>query len=196
MEHKYLIGLYDDEETLLHATEKIRKQGFQMKEILTPFPVHGLDHAMGLQDTRLHTLGFLIGACCGAFALIFMSLISTMDWPIVVGGKPYLSFPAYIPITFEFTVLTAAVSMTIAYYIRNGFSVFKDPEIIDPRITDDRFAMVFCLKQYDGIGERTAIEGLLKTTGSVEIYERALKTELEDNLLVTEHEGNYHGAHH
>ncbi len=196
MKHKYLVGLFDDEEPLLVATKKIRKAGYRMKEIFTPFPVHGLDEAMGLQDTRLHTIGFVIGACGTLFAIGMMGFITAVDWPINVGGKPFFAFPSFVPITFELTVLFASVGMTVIFYLRNGFSVFKDPEIVDPRITDDRFAMVFCMKKY---GDRQGqIEDLLKKTGAVEVKERYLEEELPDNLFKSDKEyfESLEKAHH
>ncbi|MGB0838945.1 MAG: DUF3341 domain-containing protein, partial [Chitinophagales bacterium] len=109
MKHQYLLGLYDDEEPLLEGVKKLRAEGFQMKEVFTPFPVHGLDHAMGLQETRLHTVGFIVGACGMMFALSSMMYISGIDWPIIVGGKPFAAMPSFVPITFEFTVLTSSI---------------------------------------------------------------------------------------
>lgn len=181
MEHKYLLGLYDDEETLLSATKKIKKAGYQMHEVYTPFPVHGLDIAMGLQDTRLHTAGFLIGACGALFAILAMGGINVLDWPIVTGGKPYYSFPAYVPIAFEITVLSSAVGMTVIYYIRNRFSVFKDPEIVELRSSDDRFTMAFCLKKYSDENQISEIKKMLSETGAVEVKERHLKEAIPDN---------------
>lgn len=198
MKHRYLIGSYDDEEVLLKATKKIRQAGYQMHEIFTPFPVHGLDHAMGLQETRLHTAGFVIGACGALFAFICMSLISAIDWPIIVGGKPYFTLPTYIPITFEVTVLSASIGMVVIFYIRNGFSIFRDTEVVDPRSTDDRFVMAFCTKKYHSQEDITAIAHLLRETGAVEIKERIMNNEIKPNLLKHSDHGHdgHDGDHH
>ncbi len=198
MKHKYLLGLFDDEEILLTATEKIRSAGYQMHEIYTPFPVHGLDKAMGLQDSRLHTFGFICGATGTLFALSMMSLIAAVDWPIIVGGKQFLAFPAYVPITFEVTVLFASIGMTVAMYLRCGFSVFTDTEVVDLRATDDRFVMAFCEKRYSEADDQNKIVDLLKQHGAVEIKERGLDNEIQPNLFVMDEDdhGHDHGHGH
>ncbi len=196
MKHKYLIGAYDDDDTLLHAVSKIRKEGFHIHEAFTPFPVHGLDHAMGLQDTRLHTAGFLFGATGTLFALSALTYIGAIDWPQIYGGKPFFNFPSFGPIMFELTVLFASVGMVITYYIRNGFSIFRDAEIVDPRITDDRFVLAFCRKQYQDDDEAMKIAELLKGTGAVEIKEVRLENELPPNLFTSEEQEEGHGHGH
>ncbi|OWY19178.1 DUF3341 domain-containing protein [Sphingobacteriales bacterium UPWRP_1] len=183
MKHKYLVGVYNDDDVLLDAVTQVRKEGYQMHEVFTPFPVHGLDEAMGLQDTRLHTIGFVFGAIGTLFALTAMSYIMSIDWKVIVGGKPFFSFPAYGPISFELTVLFASVGMTVVYYIRNGFSVLRDAEILDPRITDDKFVMAFCLKKYHEEADITKITGLLKQSGAEEVYVKEMENELEANLI-------------
>lgn len=183
MEHRYLLGYYDDEEPLLKAVTKLRSEGYQMHEVFTPFPVHGLDHAMGLQDTRLHTAGFVYGSIGALFAVGMMTWISAGDWQVIVGGKPFFSLPSFVPITFELTILFASVGMVITFYLRNGFSIFKEKEIVDPRITDDRFVVAFCRKQYDTTEDVSAITKLFKETGALEVKEKALQNELEPNLF-------------
>ncbi len=191
MEHKYLVGFFDDEEPLVKATVKMRKAGYQMREILTPFPVHGLDDAMGLQETRLHTAGFIFGACGTLTAIGGMSFISAMDWPIIVGGKPFFSAPSWVPIGFELTILFAAIGMVVTYYLRNNLSIFREVEIIDPRITDDRFAMVFDRKQYHTDSDAEEIASLLKSYGAVEVRPISLKNELTNNLF-RQHDDIHH----
>ncbi len=196
MKHTYLLGSYDDDDVLLHATRKIRKEGYQMHEIFTPFPVHGIDAAMGLQDTRLHTTGFVFGATGTLFALTAMTYIGAFDWPIIVGGKPFFNFPAFGPITFELTVLFASVGMVIVFYLRNGFSIFRDKEVVDDRITDDRFVMAFCKKQYQSDEDVAEISRLLKATGAVEIKEVELENEITPNLFTSGEDAHIEEAHH
>ncbi|HRI26423.1 MAG TPA: DUF3341 domain-containing protein [Chitinophagales bacterium] len=196
MKHKYLVGVYNDDDILLDAVTKVRKEGYQVHEVFTPFPVHGLDEAMGLQDTRLHTIGFVFGAIGTLTALSVMAYTMAIDWPVIVGGKPFFSFPAYGPIGFELTVLFAAVGMTVVYYIRNGFSVLRDAEVLDLRITDHKFIMAFCLKRYHKDADITQITRLMKESGAEEVYVKDMENELSPNLfrkdggVITEH------AHH
>lgn len=195
MKHKYLVGMYDDDDTMLDGVKKLRKAGYQIHEAYTPFPVHGLDTAMGLQDTRLHTIGFVIGAIGTILAISCMGSITALDWPINVGGKPFFSFPAFVPITFEVTVLFASVGMVVIMYLRNGFSIFREPEIVDPRFTDDRFGVVYCLKKYTSKADIDGITNIMKSTGAVEIKERVLDNELRANGFKKE-SGSIELGHH
>jgi len=174
MSHKYLLGLYDDEVPLLNAVKKIREAGYVIHDVLTPFPVHGLDDAMGIKETRLHTAGFIYGAIGTSIALFGMSWVTNIAWPVNIGGKPNWPIPAFVPILFELTVLCAAVGMTVTFYLRNRFSIFKDPEIIHPRITDDRFAVVFDMDKLKG-GDQNHLINILRASGTVEIIDREMK---------------------
>ena len=110
---RIVYGLYEDEEILLKAVKNARAEGLKIWNCFTPFPVHGLDHAMGIKETRLHTAGFVFGATGTLTALTFMSWVNTINYQINFGGKPNLSLPAFIPITFELTVLFASVGMVL-----------------------------------------------------------------------------------
>ena len=98
-----LYGLYDDEEILLRAVKQANEDHLEIMDVYTPFPVHGLDPLLGLAESRLHIAGFVYGAIGTLTAFLFMTWVFTRDWPIIFGGKPYWSVPAFIPITFELT---------------------------------------------------------------------------------------------
>lgn len=170
----FLVALYKDEEILLKAVKFIREKGVKITDALTPFPVHGLDEAMEIPETRLHTAGFLFGLTGFLVALISMIWISTSNWPINYGGKPALSIPTYIPITFELTVLFSAVGMVITYFIRNGLSVFNSTEVIDERITDDHFALIFDAAELTKEG-REKVNDILKDSGAAEVKVSTMK---------------------
>ncbi len=173
-EHKYLMGLWDDEEPLLAAVHAVKSAGIEIHDVLTPFPIHGLDDALNARETKLHNAGFLFGATGTAFALLVMSGISVLNWPNNFGGKPFFSMPSWIPITFELTVLFSAVGMTIVYYLRNGLSIFNDVEPLDPRTSSDKFAMVFDLGQYSGSDNMDKLSGLLNEMGALEVNVRTI----------------------
>ncbi len=197
MKHKYLLGSFDDDEILLNATKKMRLAGYQMHEIFTPFPIHGLDEAMGLQDTRLHTAGFVIGATGTMFAVSLLTFVTSIDWDVNVGGKPFFVLPSFVPVTFELTVLFASIGMVVVMYLRNGFSVFKAKEVVDVRATDDRFIMAFCRKKYNTQAEAVEISNLLKKYGAVEIRETVLENEIAPNLFkVDEDLAHLEHGHH
>ncbi len=166
---KYIVGLYDDEETLMAAVPKVRSEGLKIFECFTPFPVHGLDEVMGLPESRLHSFGFGVGLCGAIAALAFMGWINVVDYPLNVGGKPFFPLPSYVPIVFEATVLTSSVSMVIAFLWRCGLYPGAANKIYDERTTDDHFAMVFEVNRKGSDEAIQKIQNTLQQTGVVEI---------------------------
>ncbi len=138
-----LFGLYDDEEILLDAVREAKSAHLDIMEVLSPFPVHGLDPILGLSESRLHQAGFVFGAIGTLTAFLFMTWVFTRDWPMIFGGKPYWSVPAFIPITFELTVLFASIGMVVTYYAINGQGPGVSNPVLDDRITDDKFCVAF-----------------------------------------------------
>lgn len=168
---RYILGVFDDDEVLLSAVRKIRSAGTEISDVYTPFPVHGLDHEMGLKNTRLHTAGFIFGGTGLFLMLLYIFWISTDNYPIVFGGKPFFAFPAYVPVLFEVTVLSAAVGMVIVYFIRNKLNPLRQTPVLDKRITNDKFVISF------EVDERTEIEvieikELLTQSGASEVNEK------------------------
>jgi hypothetical protein len=139
---KFAVGCFDDENTLFQAVARVRESGYRIHDVYTPFPVHGLDKAMGLRDTSLHTAGFLYGLTGTTTAVTFMSWVFTKDWPVNIGGKPHFALPAWIPITFELTVLMAAVGMVLTFCYICQLAPFVKKHHFHPRATDDLFVMV------------------------------------------------------
>jgi hypothetical protein len=140
---KVLYGLYNDEEDLKSAVRAAGKAHLDIMDVYSPFPVHGLDPILGLKESRLHYLGFIYGAIGASFGFGVMTWVFTRDWPIVFGGKPYWSVPAFIPITFEMTVLFAAWGMTLTFYTICGLWPGVKAKTLDNRITDDKFCIAF-----------------------------------------------------
>jgi hypothetical protein len=141
--NKVLYGLYDDEEILMKAVKQAKEDHLDIMDVYTPFPVHGLDPILGLSESRLHIAGFIYGALGTLTAFLFMTWVFTRDWPIIFGGKPYWSVPAFIPITFEVTVLFSAVGMVITFYTICGLGPGVKEVTLDDRITDDKFCIAF-----------------------------------------------------
>lgn len=139
---KFAVGCFDDENTLFQAVARVRESGYKIHDVYTPFPVHGLDKAMGLRDTSLHTAGFIYGLTGTTTAVTFMSWVFTKDWPVNIGGKPHFALPAWIPITFELTVLMAAVGMVLTFCYICQLAPFIRKHHFHARATDDLFVMV------------------------------------------------------
>ena len=143
MANKFLHAIYDDDDKLLYAVKHLKKEGVYIEDVFTPFPVHGLDKALGLEPTRISIAGFLYGCVGFAFAIFMMNYIMIEDWPQNIGGKPSFSFienmPAFVPIMFELTVFFSAHLMVITFYLRSRLWPFRSAENPIPETTDDKF---------------------------------------------------------
>ncbi|MEZ4948416.1 MAG: DUF3341 domain-containing protein [Saprospiraceae bacterium] len=168
-----LFGLYNDEEVLMDAIKIANKDHLDIMDVYTPFPVHGLDHVMGLSESRLHIAGFIYGAIGTLTAFLGMSWIFTRDWPIIFGGKPYWSVPAFIPITFELTVLFASIGMVVTFYTICGLGPGVSNPTLDDRITDDKFCIAF---ETAGKSESDIdrLKAFLQSSGAEEIHSKTL----------------------
>jgi hypothetical protein len=172
---KYILGLYDDDEKIVEAAKKIREQGVSITDAVTPFPVHGLDKALGLKESRLHYGGFIFGGLGTMTALGFMTWVFVVNYPLNFDGKPHFTFPAMIPITFEFTVLCSAWGMFLTFLVINRIFPGKIRQTLDPRTTDNLFGLVFKVKKEMNEGEQMQIKSLLNATGAVEVKDCELK---------------------
>lgn len=162
---KFAVACYDDEAVLFPAVKKVRHSGYKLHDVYTPFPVHGLDVELGHKTTDLHIAGFCYGLTGTATALGFMGWIFTSDWSINYGGKPFFSLPAFIPITFELTVLFAAVGMVLTYCYLNQIMPGVKKHVFHPRQTDDYF--VVAIELTDPSSELEVVD-FLKSTGAKE----------------------------
>lgn len=161
-------AFYNDDDILMHAVKKLKAEKYHIEEVYTPFPVHGLDKAMGLPHTRLAITAFLYGCVGLAVAITMMDYIMIRDWPQDIGGKPSFSYlenmPAFVPIMFELTVFFAAHLMVITFYLRSKMWPFKKAENPDVRTTDDLFLVEVEVKE-----DENALTELLLDTGAVEV---------------------------
>jgi hypothetical protein len=138
---KFVVACFDDEQVLFPAVKKVRTAGYKIHDIYTPMPIHGLDKAMGLRETSLHTAGFLYAIMGTTTALSGIGYVFTYDWPINFGGKPHFSLPAWIPIVFELTVLFSAVGMVLTFCYLCQMAPFVKKHHFNLRSTDDLFVM-------------------------------------------------------
>jgi hypothetical protein len=139
---KFVVGYFEDEQVLFPAVKKVRSAGYKLHDVYTPMPIHGLDKAMGLRETSLHTAGFIYGITGTTTALSCIGWIFNSDWPINFGGKSHFDLPAWIPITFELTVLFSAVGMVLTFCWLCQIAPFVRRHHFNLRSTDDQFTMV------------------------------------------------------
>ena len=165
---KVIQAIYTDDDVLMAAVKAVKAEKHHIDEIYTPFPVHGLDKAMGLAPTRIAIASFIFGCIGLIVSILMMKFIMIDDWPQNIGGKPSFSYlenmPAFVPIMFELTVFFAAHLMVITFYLRSRMWPFKKAENPDPRTTDDHFLMEIPVH-----GNEQELTKLLKDTGAVEI---------------------------
>jgi len=163
----YITISFEDEIPLLQAVRKLRENKEIIKDVLSPFPVHGLDEALSMKRTRIPVVGFIFGALGAVLAFGFQAWVFTVSYPLIIGGKPFFSVPTFVPITFEVTVLFSGLSMVAALLIRSRLK----PEItftpLDVRITDDRFVILVDTPDNDASLER--VKSILSGIQTVEI---------------------------
>lgn len=159
---KFATATFSDEAVLFPAVKKTRGAGYKIHDVFTPFAVHGLDEALGYRVSGLHVAGFIYGLTGTSTALGFMGWIFTTSWPQNFGGKPHFPLPAFIPITFELTVLFAAVGMVLTFCYLCQIMPGVKKHLFNPRQTDDKFVMTIEVTDANA----AEVEGFLKTTGA------------------------------
>ena len=163
--------MYNDDGILKDAATKLVGQGVKISDVFSPFPIHGIDPIIGVKRTRLAIASFMFGLGGMSLALIGIFYFNIFDWPMNIGGKPsfhkYENLPAFIPVTFEFTVLCAAHGMAITYLIRNKTLPGMPSRSPDPRTTDDKFIMEIRTAENHGI----SADQLSEMVKSTDVYE-------------------------
>lgn len=166
--NKVIHALYNDDDILMDAVKKVKAANHHIEEVFTPFPVHGLDKALGLPKTKLAICAFIYGLTGLSFAIWMTNYMMIQDWPQDIGGKPnfawVLNMPAFVPILFELTVFFAAHLMVITFYMRSRLWPFKEAENPDPRTTDDIFLMEIPVDHNE-----EELKALLSETNAIEI---------------------------
>lgn len=167
---RFLLGVFDKEENILSATNETRERGLKIADVYTPYAVHGLDKAMNLKPSRLPWVCFALGIAGAAFKVWFEFWTSATDWAINVGGKPWNSLPAFVPVTFEVMVLFAALSTVLVFFIGRRLLPGKRPKLTFEGVTDNKFALV--IEETDAGFDLDEISDMLRSHGVTHIEER------------------------
>ena len=175
MANKVIYAVYEDPELLKDAARKLITAGVKVRDVFSPFPIHGIDPIIGLKRTRLGIVSFMFGSMGLSLALLGTYYMMIYDWPMDIGGKPneyfYQNIPAFVPVLFEFTVLCAAHGMAITYLIRNKTLPGMPGRNPDPRSTNDKF--IIELRTEDNHShDAEVMTGMLRETTVFEINER------------------------
>jgi hypothetical protein len=177
MAEKVIYAMYDDDDVLKDGAKVLVAKGVKVSDVFSPFPIHGIDPIIGIKNTRLGIAAFLF-AITGTFLATYgMRYLMITDWPMNIGGKPngtYLeNILAFIPVTFEFTVLCAAHGMAITYLLRNKLVPGMPAQNPDPRTTDDKFVIELKLSENAQFSEEE-LHSMLKGTGIIEIDQKEI----------------------
>ncbi|MCS7012239.1 MAG: DUF3341 domain-containing protein [Chloroherpetonaceae bacterium] len=142
-EAEAVIAEFDNPAELLRAAKKVREAGYDRYECYSPFPIHGMDEAMGLRPSILGYIVFGVGFCGFLFAVWLQWWTNVVDYPLVFSGKPYFSLPTFVPVMFELMVLTSAFAAIIGMFYLNKMPRFFHPMFYSERFcskaTDDGF---------------------------------------------------------
>jgi len=164
---KYITGVFDDDGIMLNSIAKIRSAGVKIEEVYTPFPVHHLEDALGYKRSRLPMIAFMFSVAGTTLALVMQISMIVVDWPMIIGGKPFFSYPDFVPVAFELSVLLAAYGMVITFFVRSDLKPYKKPKTFDLRSTDDCHIMAVDLAA-NSLSE-DEIRVILKENGAVEV---------------------------
>ena len=175
MADKVIYAMYDDDDVLKDGAKKLVSKGVKVTEVFSPFPIHGIDPIIGIENTRLGIMAFIYGLTGLTLATLGMLYFMIVDWPMNIGGKPNFSYLenilSFVPISFEFTVLCAAHGMAITYFLRNKTLPGMPAQNPDPRTTDDRFVIELRTSENSQFTAKE-LEAMIKDTGIVELDQK------------------------
>jgi hypothetical protein len=168
----FVVGIFDDEDVLLSGIKKVLDSGIKIQEVYSPFPVHGIDDALGIKRTRLPIAAFLFGLTGTSLALLMQIWMLGYDWPMIIGGKNHASLPPFIPVTFELTVLLSALGMVGTFMIVSDLKPYKWPRQFDIRSTEDKHVMAVDLA-VNGGKSKDELKRILKDSGASEVNDKS-----------------------
>lgn len=170
MSSRRFIGVFEREEDTVEAVRASRARGLKIVDVYGPYVIHDMDDAMGLPPSRIPWIVFALGLLGAGAKVWFEYWTTASDWPINVGGKPWNSLPAFVPVTFEVMVLFAAVSAVLAFFIVSRLWPGKKHALPVAGITDDRFAIV--LEESDSTFDALEMEQVFRKLNAVHVEEQ------------------------
>lgn len=175
MSRRIFLSVYEREEDILGVVKAARLQGLTIVDIFSPYAIHGLERIAGFPASRLPWVCFVLGLTGAALKVWFEFWTTAVSWPIDVGGKPWNSLPAFVPVTFEVMVLFAGVSTVLALFITSRLWPGKKAKIPYPGVTDNRFALL--IEESDATFDPDAVQRLCEQYNAVHVEEREEETD-------------------
>jgi len=170
MSKRLFIGVFDNEDDTLTAIRASRKRGFKIVDVYAPYAVHGVEEALGLSPSRLPWFVFAVGLLGATLKVWFEFWTTAVDWPVNVGGKPFNSLPAFVPVTFEVMVLFAALGAVLSFFVVCRLYPAKRAVLPVAGVTDNRFAVV--LEQTDSTFEPAEVQEMFEKLHAVRVEEQ------------------------
>ena len=167
MSSRHIIGVFEDEFSLVRAVEEMKGKDIRIEEVYTPYPVHEVIHAMG-KKSYLQVFAYFYGLFGALAVLAFLYWTSVISWPINYGGKPFNSFPSFIIITIILTIFIVTIASLATFSGRAKLWPGKKHRIYDHRATDDRFVVVVSLSDPKA-GDENAVQKIFRGNGALEI---------------------------
>jgi hypothetical protein len=176
MSRRFVVGYFEREDALLQAVKGLRAEGWNVHDVYTPYPVPGMDEALGLTHSWLGWVTF-IGGMSGALGMLATEIyVAVIAWPVNIGGRPNASLPAFFPPVFEAGILIGALSTVGALLWVCNLFPGQFLELDTPTVTDDGFAVALDADQAPNAGEKIA--GTLRGRGAFNVSEQTAKEAL------------------
>jgi Protein of unknown function (DUF3341) len=173
MSRKIILGSFATEAQLFEAVRAVRKRNWPIVDVYAPYPLHGMEELLGWRRSRLPAACLLGGLMGAGFALWFQFWTSAQDWPINVGGRPWNSLPAFVPVAFETMVLLGGFGLVIAWLVRCGLYPGNSARPPLAGLTDDRFGLAVSEP-----GETAGVEAvrqLLREYSAIDLEEQTVE---------------------
>ena len=169
------VGVFEHEANLLEAIVESRELGLDVVDAYSPYPIHGIDELIGIRRSRLTLVCFFAGLTGLALGLGFQYWSSATSWPLNVGGKPFDSLPAFIPVGFEMTVLFGGLATALMLLVRSRLWPGKRCKDLASKagVTDERFALVIARKDVNLASAE--LPALLRRNGAVEVWQEVVR---------------------
>lgn len=181
-------ALFDSPDEIISASKNAILSGYKRFDTNTPYPIHGIEKTMGLKSSKLGYVTLFFGLFGALLGFLFLTWVASVEYPLVIGGKPYFSWPAFIPVIFEITVLSSVIS-TVAVLL---FIMFKFPHTSYPlhdthymrSVSSDKFGL--CIYSIDPIFDEQKVKIFLQKIGGKHIETIYFPSEQKSGLRVLE----------
>ena len=167
MDSEYLLGVFDEEETMLSAFRKMKEQEIEIEDVFTPYPVHEILENQG-RKSKITIVGWFYGFFATVGVLAFLIYTAVIDWPLNYGGKPSNAFPSFIVITIILTIFSITILSLFTFSWRAKLWPSFDKPIYHKGATDDKFVILLNKARAD-VAKATS---LMKETGAIEVIEK------------------------